>query len=210
MLNLILSSLETGRAARASDKHRGWEKGIKKERSVSAGPRQKRELSHHRSYLKFKHNTPPTPPPSLSLSHNSNTPVAACMVAFSSGDRVSPTHLYSAFCVFLGIWWGLIRMLPWLEQRGKEKKQTVMVNETSCSGSLMCNVIEVEKKKRYKYKDHLFLSFSRDQTDTFISFYLRRSGFTHWLYLDYSLKLKYHQQIDVLWCTAALSVNQYI
>lgn len=70
-------------------------------------------------------------------------------------------------------------MLPWLEQRRKEKKQTVMVNETSCSGSLMCNVIEVEKKKRYIYKDHLFLSFSRDQTDTFISFYLRRSGFTY-------------------------------
>lgn len=54
-----------------------------------------------------------------------------------------------------------------------------MVNETSCSGSLMYNVIEVEKKKRYIYKDHLFLSFSRDQTDTFISFYLRRSGFTY-------------------------------
>ena len=122
MLNLILSSLETGRTARASDKHGGWEKGIKKERSVSAGPRQKRELSHHRSYLKFKHNTPPTPLHPY-RSPTTVAPVAACMAAFSSGDRVSPTHLYSAFCVFLGIWWGLIRMLPWLEQRRKEKNK---------------------------------------------------------------------------------------
>lgn len=129
------------------DKHRGWEKGIKKERSVSAGPRQKRELSHHRSYLKFKHNTPPTPPPSLSLSHNSNTPVAACMVAFSSGDRVSPTHLYSAFCVFLGIWWGLIRMLPWLEQRGKEKNKQSWLMKHHAAVLLCITWLKLKKKK---------------------------------------------------------------
>ena len=59
---------------------------------------------------------------------------------------------------------------------GTKEKKKVMLNETSCSSSLMCNVIEVEKKKVYIYiyKDHLFLSFSQDQADSFILFEMIR------------------------------------
>lgn len=77
-------------------------KGVWKKRSARAGLRQKRELSHHYSYLKFKHNILSTPPQPY-LSHNSNAGgplrLSVFLSSSSAGNRRHCGHNLSVFSV---------------------------------------------------------------------------------------------------------------